>query len=49
VSALTQQFPLDKRTVDGPRPALAICDWGLQSAVKIAVAATAPWSITCST
>src|SRR5579859_2702857 len=38
VSALTQQFPLNERTAGDSRPALAICDWGLQSAVKTAVA-----------
>jgi DNA polymerase III alpha subunit len=38
VSALTQQFPLNERTASETRPALAICDWGLQSAVKTAVA-----------
>src|ERR1700687_5354630 len=38
VSALTQQFPLRERTASETRPALAICDWGLQSAVKTAVA-----------
>src|SRR4026209_1659903 len=37
-SALTQQFPLNDRTASDARPALAICDWGLQSAVKTAVA-----------
>ena len=34
VSALTQQFPLNERTASETRPALAICDWGLQSAVR---------------
>ena len=38
VSALAQQFPLNERTASESRPALAICDWGLQSAVKTAVA-----------
>src|ERR1700730_1370222 len=38
VSALAQQFPLNERTAGDSRPALAICDWGLQSAVKTAVA-----------
>src|SRR6202171_3975079 len=38
VSALAQQFPLNERTATESRPALAICDWGLQSAVKTAVA-----------
>src|SRR6202165_717865 len=38
VSALTPQFPLNERTAGDSRPALAICDWGLQSAVKTAVA-----------
>src|SRR5207302_1865767 len=31
-------FPLNERTISEARPALAICDWGLQSAVKTAVA-----------
>src|SRR6266487_4252614 len=38
VSELAQQFPLNERTANDSRPALAICDWGLQSAVKTAVA-----------
>src|ERR1700738_4869518 len=33
VSALAQQFPLNDRTAGDSRPAPAICDWGLQSAV----------------
>ena len=39
VTALTRQFPLNDRTpVDEPRPAIALADYGLQSAVKMAVA-----------
>ena len=39
VTALTRQFPLNERTpVDQPRPAIALADYGLQSAVKMAVA-----------
>src|SRR5919197_1706156 len=38
VAALVQQFPLNERTASAPRPALALCDWGLQSSVKMAVA-----------
>jgi DNA polymerase-3 subunit alpha len=39
VTALTRQFPLDEHTPDGePKPAIALADYGLQSAVKMAVA-----------
>ena len=40
VTTLTRQFPLNDRTtpVDQPRPAIALADYGLQSAVKMAVA-----------
>jgi DNA polymerase III subunit alpha len=39
VTTLVRQFPLDDRTpVDQPRPAIALADYGLQSAVKMAVA-----------
>ena len=39
VTALTRQFPLNEDTpVDQPRPAIALADHGLQSAVKMAVA-----------
>src|SRR5262249_57830858 len=39
VTALTRQFPLNDLTpVDQPRPAIALADYGLQSAVKMAVA-----------
>src|SRR5918911_2142643 len=38
VSALVQQFPLHQQSASAPRPALAVCDWGLHSAVKMAVA-----------
>src|ERR1700736_3394979 len=49
VSALTQQFPLNERTASDARPALAICDWGLQSAVKTAVApASTTWWVCAS-
>jgi DNA polymerase-3 subunit alpha len=38
VAALTRQFPLDEHTPDDePRPAIALADYGLQSAVKMAV------------
>jgi DNA polymerase III alpha subunit len=37
-SALIQQFPLNEQSASHPRPALALCDWGLHSAVKMAVA-----------
>jgi DNA polymerase III alpha subunit len=36
--ALIQQFPLNEQSASHPRPALALCDWGLHSAVKMAVA-----------
>src|ERR687888_1352784 len=36
VSALVQQFPLNQQSASAPRPALALCDWGLQSSVKMA-------------
>src|SRR5579859_2913968 len=38
VSALVQQFPLNEHSASQPRPAIALCDWGLHSAVKMAVA-----------
>ncbi len=39
VSALVQQFPLDEHTpMDEPKPAIALCDEGLQSTVKMASA-----------
>ncbi len=38
VSALVQQFPLNEQSASAPRPALALCDWGLHSVVKMAVA-----------
>src|ERR1051326_2933253 len=38
VSALIQQFPLNEQSASQPRPAIALCDWGLHSAVKMAVA-----------
>src|ERR687883_280043 len=38
VSALVQQFPLHHQSASAARPALALCDWGLQSAVKMALA-----------
>ena len=39
VTALARQFPLNDRTpVDEPRPAIALADYGLQSAVNMAVA-----------
>src|SRR5215471_16248716 len=39
VTTLTRQFPLNDRTpVDQRRPAIALADYGLQSAVKMAVA-----------
>src|SRR5919109_4500516 len=38
VSALVQQYPLNERSASAPRQALALCDWGLQSSVKMAVA-----------
>src|SRR5215472_16318119 len=39
VTTLTRQFPLnDLSPVDQPRPAIALADYGLQSAVKMAVA-----------
>jgi DNA polymerase-3 subunit alpha len=39
VTTLTRQFPLNDRTpVDQLRPAIALADYGLQSAVKMAVA-----------
>jgi DNA polymerase III alpha subunit len=38
VSALVQQFPLNEQSASAPRPALALCDWGLHSSVKMAVA-----------
>src|SRR5919202_667603 len=34
VSALVQQFPLHQQSASAARPALALCDWGLQSSVK---------------
>jgi DNA polymerase III alpha subunit len=37
-SALIQQFPLNEHSASNARPALALCDWGLHSAVKMAVA-----------
>jgi DNA polymerase III subunit alpha len=38
VSALVQQFPLNEQSDSQQRPAVALCDWGLHSAVKMAVA-----------
>jgi DNA polymerase-3 subunit alpha len=39
VTTLLQQFPLDEHTpADEPKPAIALCDDGLQSTVKMAVA-----------
>jgi DNA polymerase III alpha subunit len=38
VSTLIQQFPLNEQSASQPRPAIALCDWGLHSAVKMAVA-----------
>lgn len=39
VTTLVRQFPLNDRTpVDEPRAAIALADYGLQSAVKMAVA-----------
>ncbi|HEY2595494.1 MAG TPA: hypothetical protein VGK33_16505, partial [Chloroflexota bacterium] len=39
VTALTRQFPLNERTpIDQAKPAIALADYGLQSAVKMAVA-----------
>src|ERR671931_2149956 len=38
VSTLVRQFPLNQHSASAQRPALAVCDWGLQSAVKMAVA-----------
>jgi DNA polymerase III subunit alpha len=38
VSTLVQQFPLNEQSASQPRPAIALCDWGLHSAVKTAVA-----------
>ena len=38
VSALAQQFPLNEQSAQAPRPAICLSDWGLQSAVKTAVA-----------
>ena len=39
VTTLRRQFPLNDRTpVDQRRPAIALADYGLQSAVKMAVA-----------
>ena len=37
-STLAQQFPLNEQSASQPRPALAICDYTLASAVKAAVA-----------
>src|ERR687885_1339910 len=37
-TTLTQQFPLDAKTAEDPRPAIALADYGLHSAVKMAVA-----------
>ena len=37
VSTLIQQFPLNEQSASHPRPAIALCDWGLHSAVKMAV------------
>jgi DNA polymerase III alpha subunit len=38
VSTLVQQFPLNEQSASQPRPAIALCDWGLHAAVKMAVA-----------
>src|SRR5712691_1224659 len=38
VRALARQYPIGPNTDDLPRPALAIADYGLHSAVKTAVA-----------
>jgi hypothetical protein len=38
VQALARQYPIGPSTPERPRPALAIADYGLHSAVKTAVA-----------
>jgi len=38
VEALARQYPINSRSDDQPRPAIAIADYGLHSAVKTAVA-----------